>query len=921
MNEDIREIEYINFGVFSEEEILKVSVAKIENTKLNGHGSVYDERMGVVSPQNPDAKCITCSLNQKDCPGHFGHIEFVEPIIHPKYYRVVISFLQCFCLKCNAMLITNDQVLLEGLNKYKRNIRFEKIVERMKKVDICIHCSNIQPKIIFDTKENTISLSYKQGKEQPPIIIPLSVNEILKLFETVTNGNVETLGFNPKLIHPKNLVIQSLLVLPPCARPPVISSEGNISDDDLTLQYIEIIKCNHSLQTLVENPEEAKQTKLIQCLKFRVASLFDNSQGKAKHSTNQKVIKGLKERLSGKEGQIRNNLMGKRCEQTARTVIGPDPTLRMGQLAVPFEIAENLTIPETVTAFNKDFLLNEIVWKGKANFVIKKGKKNRINLKYALVNPGTELKYGDIITRDGKQCLFLGQPNFVLRPNDQVERNGEKINLEFPNPKPFDLEIGDVVERQLRNGDYILLNRQPTLHKGSMMAQQIVLRPCKTLRFNLSINKSFNADFDGDEMNIHVPQTYEARAELASISATKFNMISPQSSKPNIVIVQDSLLAAYLMTKSKDKIDKEDFFNIAGHGINVNGSYWSPDFILKKLRHMERVFKRFKKNLAFTGKALFSLLLPVDFNYESKNNVLPEEPIVKIFQGVLYEGAINKTDLGGSYNSIIQLLHKEYNKDVASTFVDNVQFITHQWFTMTGITVGIKDCIPRQIEDIYTAVEKCMIEAKTIENTTYNPGIREVRVTAALNKARDIGLRIAKNALEEDNNFISTVTSGSKGDYFNITQITGLLGQQNLVGQRVPKHLNHGKRTLPHYPFEGMTEEREYESRGFIKHSFIHGLNPMEFFFHAMSGREGITDTAMGTSRSGYIQRRIIKVTEDIQVKYDGTVRNTEGNVYQFAYGEDGIDPTAAVMKKGDMEICDIDRIVDCLNMKAELKK
>ena len=283
----------------------------------------------------------------------------------------------------------------------------------------------------------------------------------------------------------------------------------------------------------------------------------------------------------------------------------------------------------------------------------------------------------------------------------------------------------------------------------------------------------------------------------------------------------------------------------------------------------------------------------------------------------MYEGVLNKSDLG---NALIHNLYKEYGKDITSTFIDNIQFLTNKWLLQSGFSVGIQDCIATKMEEIQDVIEKCFMEAKGIEETTYHEGIKEIRVNATLSKARDIGLRIAKNALKSDNNFLSTVNAGSKGDFFNIAQITGLLGQQNLCGQRVPKHLNKGKRTLPHYPLnpESMTKEMEYESRGFIRHSFIHGLNPQEFYFHAMSGREGITDTAMGTSKSGYIQRRIVKLLEDTAVKYDGTVRNTEGNIYQFSYGDDGLDATETIFKKGIAQSCDISRIIEKLNLEFE---
>ena len=913
---EIKEINYVNFGVFSAEEILKISVAKICETKLSGPGSVYDERMGINS-NNADRDCVTCGLSSSTCPGHYGHIELNEPIIHPKYFKIVLAYLKCFCIKCDKMLIEKDHIQLAGLFKYKRNLRFYRIQEYLKKIDVCFTCSAMQPKYAYIVQDSVIKTTYKHNHEL--IDIPLSVRDILKIFDSISDEDVETLGFNPKLIHPRNLIISNLLVIPPCARPEVLA-DGDIHDDDLTNQYIEIIKINAKLLLPEENSDDAKVQKNVQTLRFRISTLFDNSQGKAKHSTNGKAIKGIKERISGKDGQIRNNLMGKRCEQTARTVIGPEPTLRMGELAVPIEIAQNLTIPETVMPSNKDFL-TKLIYEGKANFIIRRNKKNRINLKHALYTKGTELLYGDELIRGEKRLKYIGQSFYpTLQKDDKIIRNGEMLpSINFPTKKKFELEIGDVVERQLKNGDYVLLNRQPTLHRGSMMAKQIVIMPCKTLRFNLASTKSFNADFDGDEMNIHVAQSQEAISELANLSATKYNIMTAQTSKPNIVIVQDSLLGAFKMTKGYLKMDRGIFFNISNRAIQVDGSPLTTKFILDKIQHIRKILKmKGKKIIAYTGKGLFSLCLPIDFNYENKNEADADEPYVKIYKGVLYEGCINKSDIGSTSNSILQLLYKEYGRDVTSTFIDNIQFITNHWLASFGFSVGLKDCIATKFDEINLVVEKCFMEAKGIEETTYHPGIKEIRVNASLNKARDIGLRLAKNALNASNGFLATVTSGSKGDFFNIAQITGLLGQQNLTGQRVPCHLNRGKRTLPHYPLGKIPKEMEYESRGFIRHSFVHGLNPQEFYFHAMSGREGITDTAMGTSKSGYIQRRIVKVMEDISVKYDGTVRNAEGNIYQFVYGDDGFDPAESVIKKGVAHSCDIDHLIEKLNMEVE---
>ena len=616
------------------------------------------------------------------------------------------------------------------------------------------------------------------------------------------------------------------------------------------------------------------------------------------------------------------------CEQTGRTVIGPDPTLRMGEIGVPKEMANTLTVPVQVTNYNynqlQEMVNNEKVERVFSNRINKDGKKDLITfyLKEALNFRGTILQQGDIIIRKDEKThkeieLVVNNGKELLKLGDKLKRNGEMIHdIKYPGKKQFRLNIGDICERYLIDNDILLLNRQPTLHSGSMLAMNVVIHEGKTLRFNLSIAKSFNADFDGDEMNIHIPQSVEAQTELKMVSAAKHHIISPQSSKPNMCIVQDSLLGSYKMSLGIQTVRKDEFFNIAMK-LDISISQ-----ILKKIQSIRKVFKeKGKKVQCFHGKGLLSLILPDDFFYEKKNNADPSEPVLKIFKGVIYEGALDKSTLGAVNNSLIQVIHKEYGSDITSLFIDGVQFISNNWLLINGFSIGIEDCMVRgesKEQEIKDVIQKCFVEAEGIKATTSHAGIREVRITGALGKAKDIGLRIAKDALDPNNNFLSTVKSGSKGDFFNIAQITGLLGQQNLLGQRVNPVLNNGKRTLPHYPMENLETQMEYESRGFIDSSFIKGLNPKQFYFHAMSGREGCCDTAMNTATSGYIQRKIVKLTEDIKVQYDNTVRDAVGSLYQLNYGEDGLNPISTIKVGKNQECCDISSIINKLNIKHE---
>lgn len=413
-------------------------------------------------------------------------------------------------------------------------------------------------------------------------------------------------------------------------------------------------------------------------------------------------------------------------------------------------------------------------------------------------------------------------------------------------------------------------------------------------------------------MNIHSVATPEAEAELRLLASVENNIISVQSGKSNIVIVQDSLLGAYLMTIRGEPIKKETFFQLC-----MSLDDMSIEEIIEKIEKYQK-----KTGITnYTGKMLFSMLLPDDFFYTSNNRADEKDPVVIIEEGLLLKGAINKAQLGSGHQSIITLLYKEYSDKECMKFLNNVQFLTNAFVLHYGFSVGVGDCQVTRYTEIQDAVAKSFLQAHNMETNIKNEFLRESYVMRSLASARDLGMVIAKNAIRKDNNFMKTILSGAKGDYFNICQITGLLGQQDVNGERVKKLISKNKRTLYHYPLKPVNEDMLYESRGFIRNSFIHGLNPREYWFHSITGREGIISTSMRTSTSGYVQRRMVKVAEDVQVKYDNTVRNSANSIIQFAYGDTGIDPASAVvMKDGSIQTCDISRLAQKLNYNYEKK-
>ena len=954
-NEAVHDISKIEFGLYSREEILALSVAEITSTKKTGPNSIYDPRMGAEGNKN----CLTCGNDIISCPGHFGHIDLAVPIIHPLYLKTLTSILKCICFECHKLKLDKMHLVIAKDFKYKEKgfKKFKCAKDILSVIDICMRCgsdlkSERQPQVTWrcNASENTITMTLPDKNKK--ITIDADEQHLLDILQDLDSDDLDVLGINHKLAHPSSMILTVLPVIPPCARP-FVKAAGNVCDDDLSNQYVEILKVNKKLKLTPDN----KRAKNIQTLKFRIATTFNNSSGKAKHTTNGRPVKCIKTRISGKDGQMRSNIMGRRVDQTSRTVIGPDATLKNEELIIPKFVADTLTIPVRVTEMNIE-KVTQIANSGKARYVIRKNGNNKksINLQHAILDKGTPLVLGDIITTSlGETFTFMDESyNTHIRimkgvqAGDRIVRDGVEIQSVSAFKKKIELRVGDIVERCLRDGDTVILNRQPTLHKASMMAFKVLIKPGSTFRFNLACTKAFNADFDGDEMNVHVPQSLEAIAEIENLSTVKKNLVGCQSSKMNICMVQDGVLGAYLMTKpGSKKLRKDQFFNCTMR-LSLQ-----PDRVLERMAEIEKIIEDQQSGSLTTvlsGRGLVSLILPPDFFYKKKTLVGCEEPTLIIENGVILQGALTKETISSAHKCIPHYIHNEYGEERCLEFINNMQFITNAYLEITSFSIGLKDCMSskkniKNLSSVEDTVYKCFMQAEALKKETKNPNIRESRVNAALVKAKDIGLKIAKDSLDPSNSFISTVTSGSKGDFFNIAQINGLLGQQNLSGKRLPLFLNNGTRSIPHYSWSTEDRDREagrrqaghsvgqrqagtssagankdkYESRGFISSSFIKGLNPREFFFHACSGREGMSDTAVGTAVSGYIQRRIVKLQEDMRVNYDGTIRDETGRIFQMIYGE-GLDPTCTIKGPKNTQTCiDVVRLAERLNRMSDV--
>lgn len=475
----VSQVTSIQFGILSDIDIKNMSVCLINKPSLIiEDGSVYDKRLGCV--QN-DELCETCQENIWKCPGHFGHINLNIPIV--LFYKQCIPMLKCFCFYCHRLLCSSEELKLNGVKGYEQTIKY------VSKMTSCGFCNTAHPEIRFNIAESIISAHHKFKNEKT--LREITPTIMKQVFDDISDDDVRLLCIDPTMFHPRNLVLTKFPVLPTCCRPRMITPD-NISDDDLSIILVDIIKQNYIIENESENKE--KYDKAIVAIKFRTLTYCDNSRGKAVHNTNHKPMTGIKERITKKTGHVRQNLMGKRCDKTARTVVGPEPTLKLNEVAVPPEIANILTIPEYVTPLSIE-QLTKVVNENRASLIIKKNG-TKISVPNATLKRGTHLQHGDIVQRDDEN-LIVTNCKMELKLNDIVTRNGESIPTSFPEKKEVKLDIGDKVERYLKDGDYVLLNRQPTLHRNSMQGMKVVIKPGKTLRLNLSIVAGYNMDFDG----------------------------------------------------------------------------------------------------------------------------------------------------------------------------------------------------------------------------------------------------------------------------------------------------------------------------------------------------------------------------------------------------------------------------------------
>ena len=852
----------IQFSSLSPEEIRKNSVVEITSGDTYNNnkpvvGGLFDPRMGVLEP---GLICPTDGKTYIDTPGYFGHIELARPVFSIQNMKDILKILRSVCFKCSKLLINKNQhkhILSLPASKrweYVTNIT-SKVIKRCgdQTEDGC-GCK--QPDKIKLEGMSTICAIWENLIDDATesignkVIKKMSAETILKIFKRISDDDISFIGFSPIWSRPSWMIIEVLPVPPPAVRPSVKHDAQQRSEDDITHIYRNIIKTNSILRDKLANPDtHANVTEgWYTILQHSIAMIANNKiKGVAPMAQRSgRPLQCIMGRLNSKNGRIRGNLMGKRVDMSARSVITGDPNLSVKQLGVPLKIAMNITKPVLVNDRNREFLLK-------------------------LVQNGPD-----------------GGPNGEPGAKILERKNGENISLRNVARENIDLHNGDIVHRHMMDGDAVLFNRQPSLHRMSMMCHIVkVMKVGDTFRMNVGDTKPYNADFDGDEMNMHMPQNVLAETELKQLAAIPYQCISPASNSPIIGIYQDSLLGSYRLTRDNINFTPREAMNLLMMYPNVDTE------LLKD------------KTTLSSFDVLSQIMPPLSVTYstkqfkEGKHDYATSNYIMEVKNGKFIRGQLDKSAIGSTTMGLLHRVNNDFGNMACVDFNDNLQNIVTEYLKTSSFSVGISDLIANKKTqtDILTVIAKQKAEVHELidkvhlgvfENNTARSNMTEFEtsVNNILNKATEEAGKIGRDSLDPDNRFLIIVNSGSKGSPINISQMISCLGQTNVDGKRIPYGFD--GRTLPHYQKYNDTPG----ARGFIENSYISGLTAPELFFHAMGGRVGLIDTAVKTSQTGYIQRRLIKGLEDLKVEYDMTVRNNKGKVIQFAYGDDGFDTT-----------------------------
>lgn len=877
-------IQRLEFELMSAEEVRNRSVVQITNPTLDNRGipavaGVNDLRMGSTDYR---LRCETCTKPTQTCFGHFGHIELAEPVFHMLTHTHAFKLLQSVCYFCsNPRVQLTDRAAQRIQRKFHRRPaeRFVAMHKLCRTRHVCTHCGSPQPTFTnplsnhhgraaakpTSSSNSSSGGSGNQSQRRKPFARvdllfgrtwsararfvcdaqrveahkPFRPNTVLRIFCNVPPAARRALG----VPHPERLLLRVFLVPPPIIRPQVAFAIGSRTkaNSDLTRILQEMVKLNealwnHKAQACAEG-RAAWNPDLWQRLQYIAAVFMRNDRNGVQVMCHRSKVpvRDLSSRLGGKTGRVRGNMMGKRVNNSGRAVITPSPLLPVHEVEIPEAMAMSLTVEEPVTSLNVEDLQRR-------------------------VDRGATLHGALFVKHDGK----------TVDVSAVASRHGWSGRLRLLPDR------GWAVVRPLKDGDVVVMNRNPSLHMYSLMAHRARIRhsgastgttdaAVHAIGVPMPTTQPYNADFDGDEMNVHVVKHLDARADARVLMAVDgTHMLSASKNRPTMGLVQDSMVAAYRLSDPALRISRRlwsrlqaeaDTFGLVHASDSDNGDKegvpgrWVLDLALQTVAPQSRAW---------------------DWTSQDK--------AVAIRGARWTKGRATSAILGTAPHGLLHHVALRFGCKPLADFLSVLQNVLCTYMMLAGASFSLRDICPTASA---TSILDITLACVAQHGAADDPHARRLLMQAALLHGRQ--------RYDPTTQFAHMIEAGAKGSRVTAGQMMGTVGLQSTAVARCARL--HGACVLSVLP--PCLEARRAEPRafGFVRASYLDGLDPVEAFWNAMSGREGLVDTAVKTSRTGYIQRRLVKTLESLKVEQDGSVHNAERYVVQFRYGTDGLAP------------------------------
>ena len=873
---------YLGLGIVSREMLEEGGIASCEITKesipkahehgvrktAETHGTLFDTLMG---SEHEDGRCSTCSEIGAECGGHYGKLIYrrkvcgklvPNPVFHPGFVDITAQIMQCTCGKCGAVIL-KDMARKRHLQLLNPRARIKKIA----KESIGIECAcggGANPIYkISKTDSNVILKQYeKKGQEYP--LYPL---EAYKVLTGISEDDLELLGYNTEFTwsnSPADLLLFGNLVMPPRMRP-ATRRNGVTEEDDFTRLYVNILKASNAIANYVPPPSytpaniEEAYFALSRELMRNIRELLG---GRGAGKGGEEGTKTTKAALGGKKGAFRAIINGKRTNYSARTVAGPGSRLKANEVGIPETYAATLTFPDRV---------------------------------FRSITPsGQTVTNADELT----EMLRKGRVRTIIR-------EGRKIRITEVNRIHITLQVGDIVNRWMRTGDKIIVNRNPSLHKYNTQALDVVLMPIEQILIATDIVGGYNADFDGDELNLHFPQTIEAVAEMQQLLDPKFCALSTSRGGVILASIGDSVGGNFLLTRPFVRFTRERWLD--GFDALAARQYDLGEFFIRAAAHGYN---------PYTGRGLFSVVLPPDLGFRTnikdpqqwietivnEDGSQTQRPVTEnqliIENGLLLKGSINGDHIGKG-GSLSTYVLQMYGEDFYINFITDVRWLADWYLLQEGQTIGLADCVTLDVQraaaerqQMDAIVQQSFAQALSYGGERKNPieeARRQENVLAALDSSRNKIVSLMRDKFSRSN--LGILAHGKvKGSAENAAMMYGVLGTQTIRGQLLPRGLGSGPdaRVTFFYP-RGSTDPR---ATIFAESNMGTGVSPHDYLMLNMTSRVDIASGKINVADAGYDARMLNKALEDVRVAYDGTVRRGKGGaIVQYVAYDIGIDP------------------------------